>query len=53
MVELDRDDDSRIGHYRGPAPTRLRLGGTVEYPVILSTHPDDVAESRRQLDSRW
>jgi hypothetical protein len=53
MMELDRDDDRRIGSYRGLAPTRLRLGGTPEYPVMLSTHPHDIAESRRQLETRW
>jgi len=53
MEELDRDDDRRIGSYRGLAPTRLRLGGTEQYPIMISTHPRDLDASRAHLESRW
>ena len=53
MVELDRDDDSRIASYRGLAPTRIVIGGTAEYPVMISGDLDDIIASKAQLSWRW
>lgn len=41
--EPDRDAASRVHGYRGDLPTRLRLGGSADHPILLS---DDASVTR-------
>jgi len=45
--EPDPDAAARVGGYRNAAPTRLRIGGSADHPILLSDSRD-VTQARRR-----